>query len=364
MTLPSWRNTDNIGESLKIEQLLSQLRKSEKEIIPYNKYVLINIGIHKKFIVNPLKPSERDIILSCETGRYRGWNMNKLKYGDIVIVNITHDISVEACLRLINYAVSHFDEIKKNQKIIISRAPRSWGLEEIGNITFPHYSRSPNQLLNSLPDSSIRRILSQDDTMVKNLVRQKYFISTSYRYPHKYGNLDCYTQNDSCFIYEKGKDSTVVFSSKQPVGFSSDKRNNFIAFTDDKHFYHIAMPWKKVSGPFTIPEPELFAIINYGILDDSLYTLKDTVIFTIHAQYATYEGARFKFHPSSGSVYIDSTSLSGDTERFMQEQKEIREQKLAAVKEAEAFSMRKYYTLILVCFVISLNLFLAFSKKL
>lgn len=364
VTIPSWRNTDNVGERLKIEQLLLQLRKSEKEIIPNNKYVVINIGAYENFVINPLKPSKKDILISCETGSYRGYDMDKLRKGDIVIINITQDISVKACLQLINYGISHFEEIKKNQKMIMSLHPRIWGLEEIGNITFPNHSRSPYRLLNALPETGTESILNQNDTVAKRLIQQKCYLRSSKLDLHNDSVVDCYTQNDSCFIYKKDKDSTIIFSNKQLVGFSFDEGKNYIAFTNEKHFYHIAMPSRKISGPFTIPEPELFAVSKYGTLDDSLYTSDDTAFITIHARYANYEGVRFKFHLSSGTVSIDSSSLSGYTKRLMDEQQELIKQQLVVIKTAEAFAIRKYYVLVLVAFVVVLNLFLAFSKKL
>lgn len=364
ITLPTWAHIGGVGGSLKFSQLLYLLQKSENEIIPADKFVLINFGVHRNFIDGSLKPSKREFTLSCETGKYVNTVKGILEKKDIVIINVTDKISAEACLRLVLYGVSHFEEIRKQQKFVLSLCPRYYSLETRADIIIPNTGGSLYGLVHSLADTQIQNVLSKKDLTVEKMVQQKFYFISLGKYPFDYGTLDCYTQNDSCFIYEKGKDSTNIFSSKQLIGLSSDRRNNYIAFVDEEHFYHIAMPARKVSGPYTVAEPKMFAIVNYGILDDSLYTRNDTIFFSIHPDYSSGEGGRLKFHLPTGCVSIDSSSLSENTKAFIQRKKEENNQKLAAIKEAEAFAMRKYYALILVCFVVVLNLFLTFSKKL
>lgn len=368
ITNPTWAHIGGLGGSLKFQHLLSVLQKSENEIIPKDKFVLINFGVHRNFIDGALKPRKREFTLSCETGKYVNTVKGILEKKDIVIINVTDKISTQACLQLIIYGVSHFEEIRKQQKFILSVCPRYFSVEARADKAIPDYTGSLNQIseyaiTNSLPDSAIQRILSEKNRVVNTFIQKKSNYAPSlWMHLHSQDILDVYTQNDSCFIYEK--DSTIIFSSKQLIGLSSDRRNNYIAFVDEEHFYHIAMPARKVSGPYTVVEPKMFAIVNYGILDDSLYTRNDTIFFNIHPDYSSGEGGWLKFHLPTGNVSIDSSSLSEYMKAYMQREKEENDQKFLAIKEAEAFAMRKYYTLILVCFVVVLNLFLAFSKKL
>ena len=229
---------------------------------------------------------------------------------------------------------------------------------------------------------TIDNILTIDNPFLNQLLRYKIYRKSLPTYSESYGKLDIYIQNDSFYLYETEnikptyynlknylrKDiktdtlNTGLFSFSEIGDFSSDTTDNYIITQNDGKFYHVRLLDRTINGPYQLPS--LSTRIDKYSSVNSLFTNRgDSIILTIGTDYdrSSYS---IIFKPITGEVRIDSSSFCQSIKEIVHQEKQERDKKQLIIKEAKTLKQHKCYALILVCFVVVLNLFLAFSKKL
>lgn len=343
----------------------------EENYLTPDQHLQINFGLYSKFYSNDTIKGKLPYSLGYDYTVFNiyssdGNRINKQKAFKTIILNVSTDsINVRDCLKLLLYGLEHKEEIETEQRGVIVK-----------------HIFGGSDSIKTVPQKAIDDILKTDNPFLNELLKHKVYRQSFPIYPKSYGKLDIYTKNDSFFLYEtenikpsyynlknylrKGfitdTLNTSLFSFSEIIDFCSDKNDNYIFSTGNRNFYHIRVHDKKVSGPYMLPSLNT-KIDKHSSMCDSFISRGDSAILTIQTDY-DHSSYSIIFKPNTGEIRIDSSSFCQSIKEIVQQEKQERDRKLLIIKEAETIKQHKYYALILICFVVALNMFLAFNKKL
>lgn len=343
----------------------------EENYLKPDQHLQINFGIYSTYYCNDTINGKLPYSLGYDYTVFNiysndGNRITKRRAFKTIILNVSAEgFNARDCLKLLLYGLEHEEEIDALQK----------------NVSVKHVFGGLDSV-KTVPQKTIDDILKTDNPFLNELLKHKVYRQSFPIYPESYGKLDIYTQNDSFFLYETEnikpsyynlknylrKDfitdtlNTSLFSFSKIIDLCSDKNDNYIVSTGNRQFYHIRVHDKKVNGPYTLPSLNT-KIDKHSSMCDSFISRGDSIILTIRTDYdrSSYS---IIFKPNTGELRIDSSSFCQSIKEIVHLEKQERDKKLSIIQEAETVKQHKYYALILVCFVVVLNLFLAFNKKL
>lgn len=343
----------------------------EENYLKPDQYLQINFGLYSKYYSNDSINGKLPYSLGYVHTMFNiysnnGNRINKQKASKTIVLNVYADgFNAKDCLKLLLYGLEHKEEIEALQRGVLVK-----------------HVFGGSDSIKTVSQKTIDDILRTDNPFLNGLLKHKVYRRSFPVYPESFGKLDIYFQNDSFYLYEtknispayynlksylrKGFNTdtlnTSLFSISEIIDFCSDKNDNYIISTDKRQFYHIRLHDKKVSGPYKLPSLST-KIDKHSSMCDSFISRGDSIILTIQTDFDRSSYSVI-FNPNTGEIRIDSSSFCQSIKEIVQHEKQERDKKLFIIQEAETVKQHKYYALILVCLVISLNLFLAFSKKL
>lgn len=353
---------------LKSLQLLILLRHIEKEYFSDGDYLKIQfVSPNNNFSSRFLQP-KRDYFVGYENLEFchlqtQDKLLPRCHRKAISIFVSTENLNIEDCLKIIYYAINNKHTIESNQ------------------LPYLLYHRClPEYLVNTIPKLDIDKVLISSNVTVNELTKFKFYKSWVKSPIEKFQKLSYYIQHDSAFVYRKNlyaSDTAIekiangeeiledtsksyLFAFSNIISIHSDCNGNYIIFTDWETFYHINDSNSTCLGPKKFPFID--SVCDKGIkIPDSIYNKGDSIIITTYTSYGSYAVV---YNTKRKSILIDTSSFTNGITDRLKKIKGRNNTHETKIKQNESFAMRKYYTLILVCFVIVLNLFLAFSKKL
>lgn len=343
----------------------------EENYLRPDQHLQINFGVYSEYCSSDTINGKLPYTLGYDYSAFdvyssNGKRVNKEKAYKTIILNVATDsINVKDCLKLLIYGLDHKKEIESQQKTISAKH------------FFGH-----NDSIVTVSKKNIDDILTVEIPFLNQLLKHKIYRQSFPTFSENYGELDIYIQNDSFYLYETKNINpayynlknylkrdfnidtlnTSLFAFSEMTDFCSDKNDNYIVSTGNRQFYHIRLHDGKVKGPFKLPSLNL-KIDRHSSICDSFTNRGDSIILTIGTDYDRSSYSVI-FKPNTGEIRIDSSSFCQSIKEIVRQEKQERDKKLLIIKEAETLKQQKYYALILVTFVIVLNLFLAFTKRL
>lgn len=336
-----------------------------------NKYLRINVEMYNSYIGNSIFSIKPKYFLGIDNHLFIRDENRKGFYHteDAITLNInTNHIDIKECLSLLLFALNNNGFTAKHQLPILAKSGSTFYKEIRSYFDFTYTALFGNfDFIHSIPQNDINRLTQNIDSSVTKILSRKY-LDVEY-YTPELPRLSYYYQNDKYYFYIRrnkkldGDTNKILFSNNRMYRMIDDeKRNNHFVFITVDSFYHINSITRNVNGPFLFKYVDsLYSKSSYKGISNLFTTKGDSAIFELLADYGKYK-VIFKY--SDNTVVIDSSSFSDGIN--------IRIQRVLAnhhltkkIKPIQnSFAMRKYYALILVTFVVVLNLFLAFTKKL
>ncbi len=351
--------------------ILNEVLKEYNSNNHCNKYLRVNVQMYNSYISDCLFAINPKYFLGIDKHLFIHDENRKAHYHtkDAVTINInTNHIDIKECISLLLYALNNDALILKHQIPILAKSGTIFYKEVRSNYDFTHTSLFGNfDIIHSISQNETNRLTQNIDSSVTKTLGRKYF-DIEY-YTPELPRLSFYYQNDTYYFYKRhhrvsdGDTNKVLFSNNKMYRTVDDeKRNNHFVFITVDSFYHINSLTGNVNGPFLFEYVDsLYLKSSYKGISNQLNTKGDSAIFTLLSDYGEY---KVIFRYSDKTIIIDSSSFSEGINLKIQRVLTNTHPSQKTKPIDNAFAMRKYYALILVCFVVVLNLFLAFSKKL
>lgn len=287
----------------------------------------------------------------------------------------TDDLNVTACLKLIYYALTHKDEIRKAQSQLVSKT--IYGMADYDSVLGTHKLVDGFEIINTIDSQKIRKIVEAEFPELNRLLSQRLYRSKAGVLPSSFGGINYYVQSDKFYVYKTGTtgfkyyddekfandtNGKVIAKFPRIHDIASDGYNNYLIFQTNDTFYHLQLREEKVNGPFHFPTLNMdYDDVNFReaiCLRDS-----NTLIIPCEVSYGHYTVA---FNMADNTVEFDTLDdnikLDLKRERRIKEKIERRmREKLDAKQE---YKYRVRLVMLMAVATITINFFLAFTKRL